>query len=283
MTAIDRAEGRRAFGSDPDRYQDTRPSYPEEVFEILVKRCGLRPGSRIFEVGPGTGLSTRKLIEHGSTALVAVEPDERLADFLMRTLGSTAAALNVQVSTFEHAVLPAAWFDLGTSASAFHWLDEMTSLRKIADALREGGWWAMWWNLLFDGSRTDEFHKATRTLFDNLDRGPSWSLDGSPPFALDAKSRIANLEAVNAFENIQFDTISWTVRYDTARLTRLYSTFSPISRLKAEERQKLLHSLGQVADRQFGGQVELQIKTPIYTAQRRSNTPVATKLSTAIG
>src|SRR3981081_4949599 len=93
MTAIDRAEGRRAFGSDPDRYQDTRPSYPEEVFEILVKRCDLRPGSRIFEVGPGTGLSTRKLIEHGPTALVAVEPDERLPDFFVRSFSYNTRAI----------------------------------------------------------------------------------------------------------------------------------------------------------------------------------------------
>jgi hypothetical protein len=74
--------------------------------------------------------------------------------------------------------------------------------------------------------------------------------------------------AVKAFENIQFDTISWTVLFDTARVTRLYSTFSPISRLNSEERQRLLYDLGQIADKQFGGKVELRITTPIYTAQR---------------
>jgi hypothetical protein len=269
MSRIDRVEGRRAFGSDPDCYHDARPGYPEGVFEILQQRCGLLPGLPTFEIGPGTGLSTRRLIELGSSPLVAVEPDERLADFLSRTLGSTTAALDVRVAPFECANLPANWFGLGTSASAFHWLEEINSLTKIARILREGGWWAMWWNLFFDGSRTDEFQKATRILFDNLDHSPSWGLDGSPSFALDTDSRIASLRAVKAFENIRFDSISWTVLFDTARVTRLYSTFSPISRLKPEERQRLLYRLGQIADKQFGGKVELGITTPIYTAQRR--------------
>ena len=268
MSRIDRKEGRRAFGSDPGGYHDARPGYPERVFEILQQRCGLRRGSPTFEIGPGTGLSTRRLIELGSSPLVAVEPDERLADFLSRTLGSTTAALDIHVASFEHADLPENYFELGTSASAFHWLEEGSSLSKVARILREGGWWAMWWNLFFD-ARTDEFHKATRSLFDNLDHSPSWGSHGSPAFALDADSRIAKLAAVRAFENIQFDVISFTALFDTARLTRLYSTFSPISRLRPEERQRLLYDLAQIANKQFGGKVELGITTPIYTAQRR--------------
>jgi Methyltransferase domain len=268
VSRIDREEGRRAFGSDPGSYHDARPEYPERVFEILQQRCGLRRGSPTFEIGPGTGLSTRRLIELGSSPLVAVEPDERLADFLSRTLGSTTAALDIRVASFEHAELPENYFELGTSASAFHWLEEGSSLSKVARILRKGGWWAMWWNLFFD-ARTDEFHKATRSLFEGLDHSPSWGLNGSPAFALDADSRIAKLAAVGAFENIQFDVVSFTAIFDTARLTRLYSTFSPISRLRPEERQRLLYDLAQIADKQFGGKVELGITTPIYTAQRR--------------
>jgi SAM-dependent methyltransferase len=199
-----------------------------------------------------------------------VEPDQRLADFLAGTFGANSQALDVRTATFESVDLPLSSFDLGTSASAFHWVDEAQSLDKIARVLREGGWWAMWWNLFFDGSRTDEFHKATHTLLASLDRAPYQGADGSPSFALDTNARIANLRAVNAFENIQVETISWTVLFDTARVLKLYSTFSAITRLVPEQRKRLLDELGHLAEKQFGGQVELDIKTPIYTAQRRS-------------
>jgi SAM-dependent methyltransferase len=267
MTEIHRVEGRRAFGCDPLCYHDTRPGYPEEVFDILQQRCGLRPGARTFEIGAGTGLSTRRLLELGSRPLVAIEPDERLAEFLTRTLVPTAPSLEIRVAAFEHINLPVEWFDLGTSASAFHWLEEMNSLHKIARSLREGGWWAMWWNLLLDGSRTDEFDQATRMLFKDLGRSPSRG-SGNGSFALDSETRIANLAAVKAFEKIQSDSFSWTALYDTAGIQRLYSTFSSISRLKEDQRQQLLDDLGEIAEKQFGGQVEIRITTPMYTAQR---------------
>jgi hypothetical protein len=74
---------------------------------------------------------------------------------------------------------------------------------------------------------------------------------------------------VKAFENIYVETMSWTVVFDTQRVLRLYSTFSPITRLTLERRERLLSDLGHIAEREFGGQVELAITTPIYIAQRR--------------
>jgi SAM-dependent methyltransferase len=265
MGAIDRREGQRAFGSDPDGYHGARPAYPERIFEILRQRCGLRAPCRTFEIGGGTGLCTRRLLELGASPLVVVEPDERLACFLTRTL----PAVDVRVATFESASLLSEWFDLGTSASAFHWLDEASSLSKIGQILRDGGWWAVWWNLFFDGSRIDEFHKATRILLECLDRSPSYGLSGRPSFAMDTGARIANMRAVGGFEHIEFEDLQWSVTLDSLQVMRLYATFSPISRLHFEERNRLLYELGQVAEKQFWGRVELYITTPIYTAQRQ--------------
>src|SRR5215472_10064256 len=79
MAEIDRDEGRRAFGADPSGYDRARPGYPPRVYDLLRDRCRLRPGTRAFEVGPGTGQATRHLLRLGASPLVAVEPDERLA------------------------------------------------------------------------------------------------------------------------------------------------------------------------------------------------------------
>lgn len=265
MGTIDRSEGQHAFGSDPEGYHGARPAYPERVFEILRQRCGLRSLCRTFEIGGGTGLCTRRLLEQGASPLVVVEPDERLVAFLTRAL----TGVDVRVTTFESASLSPEWFDLGASASAFHWLDEASSLSKIGEILRDGGWWAAWWNLFFDGSRTDEFHQATRTLLAGLDRSPSWGFDGRPSFAMDTDARIANMRKVGVFEHIEFDTLRWSVILDSLQITRLYATFSPISRLDFERRERLLYNLGKIAEKQFGGEVELHITTPIYTAQRQ--------------
>ena len=268
MDTIDRAEGQRAFGTDPEGYHDSRPAYPERVFEILQQRCGLRAGTRTFEIGAGTGLGTQRLIALGASPIVVIEPDERLAGFISTTLPA-GSNMELKIATFEAATLPLDWFDLGTSASAFHWVDESSSLSKIARILREDGWWAMWWNLFFDGSRIDEFHKATESLFNDLEHSPSRGLDGRPSFALDTETRTANLRAVGGLDDIEVEILKWTTVLNTQRIRRLYATFSPISRLAAGKRERLLDDLAEVAEKQFGGEVELHITTPIYTACRR--------------
>ena len=64
---IDPKFGRAAFGADPGSYHATRPGYPDWVFETLCERCRLAPGTNTFEIGPGTGTATRRLLDLGAT------------------------------------------------------------------------------------------------------------------------------------------------------------------------------------------------------------------------
>src|SRR5437667_5040204 len=108
-SSIHRTFGRQAFGLDPGGYHTARPSYPEWVFDVLRERCGLAPNAITFEIGAGTGTATRRLFELGANPLIAVEPDDRLATFLRRTLPDKA--VTVLIAPFEEAALPEASFD----------------------------------------------------------------------------------------------------------------------------------------------------------------------------
>src|SRR4029077_13012410 len=100
-SGIDRKFGRQAFGLDPGGYHAARPSYPDWVFDALHERCGLAPNVATFEIGAGTGTATRRLLELGANPLTAIEPDDRLATFLQRTIPDKA--LTVLIATFEEA------------------------------------------------------------------------------------------------------------------------------------------------------------------------------------
>src|ERR1700744_30938 len=171
-SVINKAFGRKAFGLDPAGYHAARPAYPDWVYEMLCNDCGLRQNATTFEIGAGSGIATRRLLELGANPLVAIEPDDRLADFLCQTIAS--GALAVIRSSFEDALLPDAGFDLGVSATAFHWLDEETALAKVATLLKPGGWWVMVWNDFGDPDRADPFHEATDLLLN----GPSGPATG---------------------------------------------------------------------------------------------------------
>src|SRR6185437_15257048 len=156
MARLDRHFGRTAFGGDAARYDAIRPAYPDWVYRVLCERCGLATGTATLEIGPGTGTATRRLLELGANPLTAVEPDARLAEYLRK--GYPSPALRVLVDSFEIAALDDGTFDLGVSATSFHWLDEYTALIKVARVLRRGGWWTMVWNVFGDDSRPDPFH-----------------------------------------------------------------------------------------------------------------------------
>jgi hypothetical protein len=263
-SSIDRRVGRRAFGGDPCGYHVARPAYPDWVFDVLSERCGLAPHSATFEIGPGTGTATRRLLEMGANPLVAVEPDHRLATFLRETIA--AEALTVVISTFEEVVLREASFNLGLSATAFHWLNEDLALTKVARLLRPGGWWAMVWNIFGDQLRPDPFHEATKILLE----GPSSPSAGAGdlPFALDVQARRAALERTHAFDNVEHQTSAWSLILDPDQTVALYATYSNVN--VRPDREAVLTELGRIARDEFHGRVTRNMVTSLYTARRRA-------------
>ena len=255
--------GRSAFGADAENYDQARPPYPDRVFEVLRETCGLGPGVRTFEVGAGTGLATRELLRAGAAPLVAIEPDARLTAYLR--MRSPEPSLQIVNQPFE-AVELSADFDLGTSATAFHWLGQKRALAKVASALRPGGSWAMWWNVFGDPDRSDPFHDATQDLLAGM---ASHKHDRRYPFALDSGGRIGDLRRNGSFDANEFLNLKWTLVLNPAQVRALYASYSQFSILEADERTRLLDSLEDIATTEFGGRVERNMCTPIYTARRK--------------
>jgi len=253
--------GRQAFGADPGAYHAARPAYPDWVFETLCDRCGLKPDTATFEIGAGTGKATRRLLDFGANPLIAVEPNDSLATFLRETIPGNA--LTVMVSTFEDALLNEAGFDLGISATAFHWLNEESALIKVAKLLRPGGWWAMVWNEFGDPNRTDAFHEATKVLLD----GPLSPAagDGILPFSLDVKARLGALEHIGAFDIIEHRADPWSLILDPDQTVALYATYSNIN--IRSDREAVLAELGRIARIEFNGCVTRNMITSLYIAR----------------
>lgn len=262
----DRSTWAKTFGIDPAGYDQGRPDYPDRVYELLRMHCGLGPGTRAFEIGPGTGIASRALLASGISTLTAIEPDPRLAAFLADSPAGADRRLQIVNAAFADATLPDAAFDLGVAAMTMHWLDPVPALTKVAQLLRPGGAWAMWWTSYGDAIGVDAFHEATVHLFPPVEPGaPSVSV--SQPFALDPAARIAELAAAGLVPSA-YELVRWSVPFDVKQTKALYSTFPHIRSMPDAERAELLDAIGQVVIDSFAGLVARTMLTPVYIAYR---------------
>ena len=65
------------FSNRVANYAKYRPSYPDKVLDHLQHECHLTEESVIADVGSGTGIFTRLLLDRGY-AVYAVEPNESM-------------------------------------------------------------------------------------------------------------------------------------------------------------------------------------------------------------
>ncbi|MEM8963139.1 MAG: class I SAM-dependent methyltransferase [Acidobacteriota bacterium] len=131
------------FSNRVDDYARYRPDYPEELFHALATRCGLRAGSTVADVGAGTGIFSRRLLERGYR-VIAVEPNDAMRAVAARDLGEHEV-FEALPGRAEDTGLPDAHVDVVTAAQAFHWFDPATTRIELARILRHPAWVAIIW------------------------------------------------------------------------------------------------------------------------------------------
>ncbi len=262
MDRIAREEGRALFGADPDAYDRGRPPYPDWIFESLKGSTALFEGARTLEIGPGTGLATRQLLKHGSRPLTVVEPDHRLAAVLKDNVLRGRDHCSLIPMSFEQAELPAGHFDLAVAATAFHWVEPRSGFTKLRTVLNPGGTAALFWNLFQDPDKPDPFHEATKSLLAPLAVSPSGAPD-TLPWALERTARESEARAAG-FDEITYDESRWSCEIDTEQVGLLYANFSAVQRLPADERDRLLEALMEIAETRFAGRVRRNMTSCLY-------------------
>lgn len=121
-------------------YDRFRPRYPVELFDDLVRLGDLTDGARIVEVGAGTGIATRALVDRGLDVL-ALEPASGMAAVARATLGARA---RVEVVRFEDWV-PSRKVRAVAAFNAWHWVHPEVGVENAFRALAPGGSLAIVW------------------------------------------------------------------------------------------------------------------------------------------
>jgi SAM-dependent methyltransferase len=169
------------FDAVADAYDRHRSGYPHEIIRAAVELARLTPGSRVVEVGAGTGKLTEELVASG-LRVDAVEPGPNMIEVAQRRV-SNSDLVRFHLGRFEAVSLPVDTFDAVFSGSAFHWVDPSVGWAKAAALLRPGATLALLQPL---GVREPADGTAVEELQDALERlAPDVAADYPVPRDLD--------------------------------------------------------------------------------------------------
>lgn len=129
------------FSKQADAYQRSRPDYPAEMVDQLLSDARVTAGDVVADIGAGTGIFTRLLVERG-LQVTAVEPNKGMQQHA-DTLSKDARWVT---GSFEDTTLADASQRWVVAAQAFHWADSQRSLPEIRRILAAEGAFTVVWN-----------------------------------------------------------------------------------------------------------------------------------------
>ncbi|MCL2517438.1 MAG: class I SAM-dependent methyltransferase [Oscillospiraceae bacterium] len=151
-------------------YSQFRPSYPQSFIDYLYSEVGINKKSVIADVGSGTGILTRLLIERGNK-VYAVEPNDDMRKIAEETLSNFVSVKGEAKDT----TLEANSIDFITVAQAFHWFGREEFKAECKRILKPHGKVILVWNSRDENSglvqENDLIHMKYCPLFKGFSGG----------------------------------------------------------------------------------------------------------------
>ncbi len=275
------------FDQAAEAYDKARPTYPEALVDHALERGGLTTGSRVVEVGCGTGKLTELLADRG-LRVDAVDPGPNMIEVARRRVGSSAS-VTFHIGRYEDVELPEAAFAGVFSATAFHWVEPEIGWRKAASQLVSGGTIALLSHIFVPDEESAAVHDALLGVL--REREPDIAAGWPDPRELqtvlagvaaragnasatwdwlmnDGQHRLQVGVAAELFEDVEVTTETRTIEETADELVEHFRTTSLCHRLEPARREALLEADRQVVER-FGGTIRSTFAAVLMTARRK--------------
>jgi SAM-dependent methyltransferase len=245
-----------SFGTDAERYDRTRPSYPRALVERIVAES---PGPDVLDVGCGTGIVGR-LFQAAGCRVLGVDPDARMAG-LARERG-----LEVEVATIEAWEPTGRQFDIVVAGQAWHWVDPVAGAARAAQALRPGGRLAVFWNA---GQAPDDMSEAFAAAYRRSvpDSPMSQGLPVPEIYARMCAKAADGMRQAGGLGDAEQWRFDWDRRYTRDEWLEQVPTFGGHSQFPPDRLQQVLDGMGAAIDA-AGGSFTMHYATMAATATK---------------
>lgn len=248
-----------------DIYHSSRPSYPEELIQTLIKSANISNESNILEVGVGTGKLTLQLAGHG-LKIKGIELGHRLAKVARKNLADYIG-IDIVEGDFNEMQLPTDTYDMVVTATAFHWLEETSRVDKIWNVLKNGGLVAIIDTVHVDND-IDKFPSTSQKCY------RKWDVSTVEDYKLPKLQETTEKgfgrksEFNGKFNTILDKSFPGDITYVTEKYLELLQTYSDVLRMPKDKKGGFLNCITDMIDNEFNGKITKSYVWQLFLARK---------------
>jgi SAM-dependent methyltransferase len=243
-----------SFGVDPERYDRTRPRYPEALVQQIVSTS---PGREVVDVGCGTGIAAR-LFQAAGCRVLGVEPDVRMAEWARQT------GIEVEVSTFETWDHAGRIFDAVIAGQTWHWVDPVAGAGKAAEVLRPGGRLAVFWNA---AQPPPELAEAFAAVYRRALPDVPAARQVADPYSIMCDKAADGIRQAQAFDDPEQWRFDWDQPYTRDEWLDQLPTQGGLTLFPQTKQDEVISGIGTAIDA-VGGSFTMHYATVVVAAAR---------------
>jgi len=234
-------------------YDKARPHYPAELISHVAHLTQLEPHSKILEVGCGPGTATTAFAEFGCS-IVCVELNPGFCELARRNCKQFQNVV-IKQSSFEEWPIEASAFDIVVSASAFHWIQPQVGYPKVAETLRDDGYFVLLWNK--EPQPTSDVCQLFEKIYSQHDLPSLGRFETEA--AREQMLKVLAQPAIDSglFKEVSSKQVKMEVKYTVEDYLLLLSSFSPYLILEESCRNSLFAKLRRKINDALMGIIDL--------------------------
>lgn len=241
------------FDTEASKYDKMRPGYADELFQAIFEYVKIGEGSRVIEVGSGSGQATLPLLKTGCE-LTSVEYGENFSRILMEKFGGYKG-FKVITGKFEDVDLEDDAYDLVFSATAFHWVPEEIGYPKVYSALKSGGAFARFANRPRNSQNAPELAAEIDALYEEYYNKAYDIKSGTKKWFTEEKAKeISLIPAKYGFTDITYKLFYRERVFTADEYIQLLGTYSDHIAIEETIRNEFFSKIAAAINR-YGGKI----------------------------
>lgn len=239
------------FDTEASKYDKMRPGYADELFQAIFEYVKIGEGSRVVEVGSGSGQATLPMLKTGCE-LTSVEYGENFSRILMEKFGGYKG-FKVITGKFENVDLEDDAYDLVFSATAFHWVPEEIGYPKVYSALKPGGAFARFANRPRNSQNAPELAAEIDALYEEYYNKAYDIKSGTKKWFTEEKAKeISQIPAKYGFTDITYKLFYRERVFTADEYIQLLGTYSDHIAIEETIRNEFFSKIAAAINRHGG-------------------------------